>query len=85
MSLNIKNERVHALAREAARRTGRTQTSAIEAALERYLDELPRDDGAASRGQRLDQLLADVQTRLRSAGEPALDTEELYDRAGLPR
>ena len=33
MSLNIKNERVHELAREAARRTGMNQTSVIEAAL----------------------------------------------------
>ena len=34
MSLNIKNEHVHELAREAARRTGRTQTGAIQLALE---------------------------------------------------
>ncbi|WP_083190675.1 type II toxin-antitoxin system VapB family antitoxin [Serinicoccus hydrothermalis] len=29
MSLNIKSERVHALAREAARVTGRSQTGAV--------------------------------------------------------
>ncbi|MGH3425128.1 MAG: type II toxin-antitoxin system VapB family antitoxin, partial [Nocardioidaceae bacterium] len=37
MSLNIKNERVHDLAREAAQRTGRTQTSVIEEALAQLL------------------------------------------------
>ena len=35
MSLNIKNERVHALAREAARITGKSQTGVIEEALEK--------------------------------------------------
>ena len=33
MGLNIQNERVHALARQAAAATGRTQTGAIELAL----------------------------------------------------
>lgn len=37
MSLNIKNPHVHELAREAARVTGKTQTGAIEEALERLL------------------------------------------------
>lgn len=37
MGLNIKNERVHALARQAAAATGRTQTGAIELALEELL------------------------------------------------
>ena len=37
MSLNIKNERVHDLAREAAQRTGQSQTRVIEVALLEYL------------------------------------------------
>lgn len=84
MGLNIKNERVHALAREVAQRTGRTQTSAIEVALERYLQETT-PSVARSRDEQLDELLADVQARLRAADEPPLDTDELYDDAGLPR
>ena len=54
MSLNIKNERVHALAREAARVTGKTQTGVIEEALERLLKEYG-DEGpvAADRRRRL--------------------------------
>ena len=35
MSLNIKNEHVHDLVREAARRTGKSQTSVVEEALRR--------------------------------------------------
>ena len=37
MGLNIKNERVHELARQAAAATGKTQTDAIEEALTRLL------------------------------------------------
>lgn len=40
MSLNIKNERTHALVRELAELTGMSQTSAVEDAVRRRLDEL---------------------------------------------
>ena len=77
MSLNIKNERVHDLAREAARRTGMNQTSVIEAALERLLAQL--DDEAGT----IDQLIAGLQRDV--GGHGRLSTDELYDDAGLPR
>lgn len=83
MALNIKNERVHELARAAARRTGTNQTSAIETALERYLEQL--DSGERRRGDdltgRIDWILTDMRERLQVA---ALDTNDLYDDAGLP-
>ena len=47
MGLNIKNERVHRLAREAARVTGRTQTGVIEEALVRLLREYDVDPDQA--------------------------------------
>lgn len=78
MALNIKNERVHALAREVARRTGRTQTSAIELALEKLLADLGDASSDAARRRRIEHvqyLAADV----------SLDVEDLYDEAGLPR
>ena len=85
MGLNIKNERVHRLAREAARRTGANQTSAIETALERYLAELDADDRrvADSRSRRIDWIVADMRTRLEVATRD-LDTDDLYDEHGLP-
>lgn len=43
MSLNIKNERTHALVRELAALTGMSQTSAVEDAVRRRLDELRHD------------------------------------------
>ena len=83
VSLNIKNPRVHELARLAARRTGLTQTSAIERALEELLaqlDEPPRAD----RRERVDEILADVHARLSEAQRSALTTDALYDERGLP-
>lgn len=82
MGLNIKNEHVHDLVREVARRTGRSQTSAVELALERLLAELAREEDAGR--QELDGLLADMRDRVRRTGG-RLTTDELYDEAGLPR
>lgn len=78
MSLNIKNERVHALARQAARITGRSQTSVIEMALEELLARLSEQE----RGSSVDVLLAGLQRDIHARGR--LDTADLYDDAGLP-
>ncbi|MBD8058146.1 type II toxin-antitoxin system VapB family antitoxin [Cellulomonas sp. JH27-2] len=83
MSLNIKNPRVHALAREAAERTGLSQTSVIEQALERLLDDLGRA-GRADRESRIARILADVDASLSDDDRAALLSDDLYDDAGLP-
>lgn len=83
MSLNIKNERVHDLVREAARRTGRSQTSVVEAALEAYLRTLNTEREA--RAERLHAVLADFDALLTDADRAAMTTDDLYDEAGLPR
>lgn len=83
MSLNIKNEHVHALAREAARRTGRSQTSVIEQALEEFVARLADDDEAErAKTARINRILAEFDKRL--AGGPPLSTDDLYDERGLP-
>lgn len=89
MSLNIKNERVHALAREAARRTGKSQTSVIEEALVKLLADLGADPAAAERQRRLD-IIRDVQLRVAALPEATgedriLSDDDLYDpTTGLP-
>jgi antitoxin VapB len=80
VSLNIKNERVHELAREVARRTGQSQTSAIEAALRAYLAQLDR----AQRVHRLDALIRDMQQQVAAAGGLRMAVDDLYDERGLP-
>jgi antitoxin VapB len=81
VSLNIKNERVHELARQAARRTGKSQTAVIEEALERYVGDLERHD----RRVRADASIAELQRAVREQGGLAMHPEDLYDReTGLP-
>lgn len=87
MSLNIKNERVHALAREAARVTGKSQTSAIEAALELFLAEHGADPVQTDLARRFDLIrsLSAQWIEAPAGGESVRTTDDLYDaETGLP-
>jgi antitoxin VapB len=91
MSLNIKNERVHALAREAARRTGKTQTSVIEEALRRLLaewDDEPTDAEVDRRWAKLKVRIAASNQAWRALPDDQrveFSEEDLYDpETGLP-
>ena len=86
MSLNIKNERVHQLARDAAARTGLSQTSVIEEALLQYLRSL--DDDKDAKRRRVDEILAIFDARLtdEDRAEMTAFMNDMYDEAnGLPR
>ncbi|GAA6527743.1 type II toxin-antitoxin system VapB family antitoxin [Intrasporangium sp. DVR] len=89
MSLNIKNERVHALAREAARVTGKSQTSAIEEALELLLASYGADPTRAAIGRKVDlvsRLVAEYREDPGAEAPAIRAVEDLYDEAtGLPR
>lgn len=86
MSLNIKNPRTHELVRELARRTGQSQTSAVEDAVARRLAELGHqtDDSPLRAAKRL---VADFQADLTNEDRARIRAaqDELYDEAGLPR
>ncbi|MDQ6525165.1 type II toxin-antitoxin system VapB family antitoxin [Nocardioides sp. LHD-245] len=89
MSLNIKNPRVHELAREAARLTGKSQTSVIEEALVKLLADYGADPVEAERRRRIDAVNR-IALRWRDLpeieGEDRIrDVEDLYDpETGLP-
>lgn len=88
MALNIKNERVHELARQAAQVRGTTQTSALEAALEEYLARHGVTEGAAEgRFERATVLVQQIRNGLSLDGGESLsaDLADLYDEQGLPR
>ncbi|MGC5614730.1 type II toxin-antitoxin system VapB family antitoxin [Georgenia sp. Z1491] len=91
MGLNIKNERVHALAREAARVTGKTQTSAIEEALERLLTAHGEDPARARAQERMRRVRSIVAEYAELPVAPAregrvTEVDDLYDEVtGLPR
>ena len=89
MGLNIKNQRVHELAREAARVTGKSLTGAIQEALERLLAAYGADPAEVRTRAKIDvvgRLVLDY------AGDPGDQerrvrrVEDLYDEStGLPR
>ena len=92
MALNIKNEHVHALAREAARRTGLTQTSVLERALEEFLARLPDAEDAdelriRERRAKVDEVLREMHALISDEDRAAVKRfmEEMYDDHGLPR
>lgn len=85
MSLNIKKDAVHALARTAAARTGLSQTSVIEEALTMYLAHLDDPTAAQERRRRVAKLLEQLDAELDdTARARILDDSDLYDDAGLP-
>lgn len=87
MSLNIKNERVHEMVRRLAELTGQSQTSAVEDAVRRRLEEM---DGVREK-QRAEKLaaVARIVTAFNRDLPPGPTYEEIiddmYDDMGLPR
>lgn len=87
MGLNIKNARVHDLARRAAEVTGKTQTGAIEEALERLLWAYSVDPDGGAKQARIDvvQRLAAEYRGTPAVGVPEIRSiGDLYDESGLP-
>lgn len=85
MSLNIKNEEVHRLVRRLAELTGQSQTSALEDAVRRRLEELEDED---DREARIERIMA-IGRRTAAAMDPELKKvphgDLLYDELGLPK
>jgi antitoxin VapB len=84
MSLNIKNEETHRLARELAGLTGESLTAAITVALEERLDRLQQ----SKRGNLSDRLLKIGKECAAHLKEPFLTIDHgdlLYDDKGMPK
>ena len=86
MSLNIKNEQTVALVRELARRTGLSQTSAVEEAVRAKLAELAGDETPGIRRAKVNDLLSELDRSITSRQRKRIRAEEtqLYDENGLP-
>ena len=86
MGLNIKNERTVALVRELARRTGLSQTSAVEEAVRAKLAEFEVSRGGPARRARIDNLLAELDQSLTEGQKREIRDaqDQLYDDHGLP-
>jgi antitoxin VapB len=88
MSLNIKNAETHRLVRQLAELTGQSQTSAVEDAVRRRLEELTRENEVERRYRVLSEIIQRAQEA--AATDPdwlRRDWDaELYDEeTGLPR
>lgn len=86
MGLNIKNEQTVELVRELARRTGLSQTSAVEEAVRAKLAEVQACDGWEVRRAHVDSLLAELDHSLTARRKKQIrdDENHLYDDHGLP-
>ena len=84
MSLNIKNEETHRLVRRLAELTGQSQTSAVEDAVRRRLEELTSEKEVERRYRVLGEI-ADRASAAASAEWLTTDWDQvLYDENGLP-
>lgn len=80
MSLNIKNERTHALVRELATLRGVSQTDAVTEAVERRIAELRQVE------RKKETILRLASEFRQYAGDVDLSTDDLYDEeTGLPK
>ena len=85
MSLNIKNEDAHRLARELAELTGETMTGAVTIALKERLEREKRERSVEERVRELHAIGQRCAKMLRP-GPGAVDHGDfLYDEHGLPR
>ena len=84
MSLNIKNEDAHKLARKLARLTGESMTEAVTEAIRERLKKV-RDQQASKLSDRLLEIGRDCATRLKEPFRSAEHGDLLYDEKGLPK
>ena len=84
MSLNIKDERTHRMARELARATGESMTAAVSEAIRERLERV-RGNSRKSMAERLMEIGRDCAARLKEPYK-SMDVDELlYDENGLPK
>lgn len=82
MGLHIANDRTEQLVRELARRTGLSQSAAVEMAVAAKLAELEAVQRRSTRRAEVSMLLSELDSSL--AGQKSNDQQELYDDHGLP-
>jgi antitoxin VapB len=84
LSLNIKNEETHRLARELAELAGESMTTAVTEAIRERLDRVRRER-AAGLANRLLAIGKNCAARLKEPYRSADHSDLLYDEQGLPR
>jgi len=84
MSLNIKDEKTHRMARELARLTGESLTAAVNEAVRKRLERV-RGSSRKSMSELLMEIGKDCASHLKEPYK-SMDVDELlYDENGLPK
>lgn len=84
MSLNIKNEDTHRMARELARLTGESMSAAVNEAVRERLERV-RGNDRKSMSERLMEIGKDCAAHLKEPYKSMNVDELLYDENGLPK
>jgi len=84
MSLNIKSEQTHRMAKELARLTGEGMTEAVREAVRERLERL-RGDSNERLAERLLQIGRECAAHLKEPYKTIDHGELLYDEKGLPK
>ena len=84
MSLNIKNEETHRMARELARLTGESMSTAVNEAVRERLERV-RGNSHKRMAERLMEIGKDCAAHLKEPYKSMDIDELLYDENGLPK
>ena len=84
MSLNIKSEETHRMARELARLTGESMSTAVNQAVRERLERI-RGNAQKSMAEPLMEIGKDCAARLKEPFKSMDIDELLYDENGLPK
>jgi antitoxin VapB len=84
MSLNIKNEDAHRLARELAEATGESMTLAVSEAIKQRLERV-RENSRAGLAERLLKIGRECAAHLKEPYKSIDHGELLYNEKGLPK
>jgi len=84
MSLNIKNEETHRLARELARLTGESMTAAVNEAIRERLERV-RGKSKKSRVERILEIGKECAAHMKEPYKSIDHGDLLYDERGLPK
>jgi antitoxin VapB len=84
MSLNIKDEKTHRMARELARLTGESLTAAVNEAVRERLERV-RGSSRTSMAERLMEIGKECASHLKEPYKSMDVDEVLYDENGLPK
>ncbi|MGA9390870.1 MAG: type II toxin-antitoxin system VapB family antitoxin [Candidatus Sulfotelmatobacter sp.] len=84
MSLNIKSEKTHRLARDLARLTGESMTAAVERAVQERLERIRKDE-KTSLAERLLKIGRECAPLWKEPYRSVDHGELLYDEKGLPK